>query len=110
MKKNTCHIIVSAISTLLIMACSPAPQENEVSDESPIVVEQPAQFSVDYEKFTLDNGLEVVFHTDRSDPVVAVALTVHVGSSREKPQRTGVGLTQSPKKGEGLLRKRGGGE
>lgn len=46
-------------------------------------------FKVDYEKFTLPNGLEVVFHIDRSDPVVAVALTAHVGSAREKKGRTG---------------------
>ncbi len=46
-------------------------------------------FSVEYEKFTLDNGLEVIFHKDYSDPVVAVALTFHVGSARELPGRTG---------------------
>lgn len=46
-------------------------------------------FSVEYEKFELDNGLDVVFHIDRSDPVVAVALTAHVGSAREKKGRTG---------------------
>ena len=46
-------------------------------------------FKVDYEKFTLDNGLDVIFHVDRSDPVVAVALTAHVGSAREKEGRTG---------------------
>ncbi|WP_227006249.1 M16 family metallopeptidase [Rufibacter latericius] len=44
---------------------------------------------VDFEKFTLDNGLTVVFHVDKSDPVVAVALTSHVGSAREKEGRTG---------------------
>lgn len=42
-----------------------------------------------YESFTLDNGLTVVFHVDRSDPVVAVNLTAHVGSARELPGRTG---------------------
>ena len=46
-------------------------------------------FKVDYETFTLDNGLQVIFHIDRSDPVVAVALTSHVGSAREKEGRTG---------------------
>ena len=46
-------------------------------------------FKVDYQKFKLDNGLEVVFHIDRSDPVVAVNLTAHVGSAREKEGRTG---------------------
>ncbi|MBC3538709.1 M16 family metallopeptidase [Rufibacter sediminis] len=46
-------------------------------------------FQVDFEKFTLANGLTVVFHVDKSDPVVAVALTSHVGSAREKEGRTG---------------------
>jgi zinc protease len=51
--------------------------------------EKPASFKVEYEKFTLPNGLEVIFHVDRSDPVVAVNLTAHVGSAREKAGRTG---------------------
>ena len=46
-------------------------------------------FSIEYEKFILDNGLEVVLHEDHSDPIVAVASLVHVGSNREKPGRTG---------------------
>lgn len=46
-------------------------------------------FKVEYEKFVLPNGLEVIFHVDRSDPVVAVNLTAHVGSAREKTGRTG---------------------
>lgn len=46
-------------------------------------------FNVDFETFTLENGLNVIFHVDRSDPVVAVALTAHVGSAREKEGRTG---------------------
>lgn len=46
-------------------------------------------FKVEYEKFTLPNGLDVIFHIDRSDPVVAVSLTAHVGSAREKAGRTG---------------------
>ena len=47
------------------------------------------KFNIDFEQFELDNGLNVVFHVDRSDPVVAVALTSHVGSAREKKGRTG---------------------
>lgn len=47
------------------------------------------EFKVDFEKFTLDNGLQVILHVDRSDPVAAVALTAHVGSAREKEGRTG---------------------
>ncbi|MDD2673749.1 MAG: pitrilysin family protein [Flavobacterium sp.] len=47
------------------------------------------EFKVEFEKFTLENGLQVILHIDRSDPVVAVALTSHVGSAREKAGRTG---------------------
>jgi zinc protease len=50
---------------------------------------QTPSFKVEYEKFTLPNGLDVIFHIDRSDPVVAVNLTAHVGSAREKAGRTG---------------------
>lgn len=45
--------------------------------------------NIDFESFTLKNGLRVIFHIDRSDPVVAVALTSHVGSAREVEGRTG---------------------
>jgi zinc protease len=47
------------------------------------------QLKVEYQNFTLPNGLDVIFHIDRSDPVVAVNLTAHVGSAREKAGRTG---------------------
>ena len=45
--------------------------------------------NIEYEKIELDNGLDVIFHIDKSDPVVAVELMVHVGSSREIKGRTG---------------------
>jgi zinc protease len=47
------------------------------------------KFTLPYEKFTLSNGLEVVLHEDHSDPIVAVATVMHVGSNREKPGKTG---------------------
>ena len=46
-------------------------------------------FKIDYEKFQLANGLSVILHQDHSDPLVAMATVVHVGSNREKPGRTG---------------------
>ena len=51
--------------------------------------ESTSALTISYEKFELENGLDVIFHIDRSDPVVAVALTAHVGSAREKVGRTG---------------------
>ncbi|TPV32891.1 insulinase family protein [Paucihalobacter ruber] len=52
-------------------------------------VKEETSFKIDFETFELDNGLKVIFHIDKSDPVVAVALTSHVGSAREKEGRTG---------------------
>jgi zinc protease len=49
----------------------------------------PKGFGIKYEKFVLDNGLEVILHEDHSDPIVAVSTIVHVGSNREKPGKTG---------------------
>lgn len=71
-RKPSFHLLILFIATLII-SCS--------SNSNTFVVE--------YEKMTLANGLEVIFHTDESDPVVAVALTFHVGSSRELEGKTG---------------------
>jgi len=46
-------------------------------------------FKIDYEKYELDNGLTVILHEDKSDPIVGVAIQYHVGSNRETPGRTG---------------------
>lgn len=46
-------------------------------------------FHIEYEKYELENGLEVILHVDRSDPVVSIVLAAHVGSAREKTGRTG---------------------
>ena len=46
-------------------------------------------FKINYEKYQLDNGLTVILHEDKSDPIVGVAIQYHVGSNREVPGRTG---------------------
>jgi len=48
-----------------------------------------AELSLDYEKYSLSNGLDVILHVDKSDPIVALAVQYHVGSNREVPGRTG---------------------
>jgi len=40
-------------------------------------------------RHVLANGLEVLLHEDHSEPVVAVYVYYHVGSSREEPGRSG---------------------
>jgi zinc protease len=73
MKKFTYSLL--GIILALLVSCS-------TSEES-------TSFSIDYEKYTLENGLDVILHTDHSDPIVSVAIQYHVGSNREKPGRTG---------------------
>ena len=70
------------ILTLLVLVLISACQQNEPKEDT-------KAFKVEFEKFTLDNGLQVILHVDKSDPVAAVALTAHVGSAREKEGRTG---------------------
>ncbi len=47
------------------------------------------ELSLPFEKYELANGLNVILHQDKSDPIVAVAIYYHVGSNREVPGRTG---------------------
>lgn len=48
-----------------------------------------SDLNIPYEKYTLDNGLDVVLSEDHSDPIVALAIQFHVGSNREVEGRTG---------------------
>ena len=47
------------------------------------------ELSIPFEKYTLPNGLTVVLNQDKSDPIAALAVYYHVGSSREAPGKTG---------------------
>ena len=45
--------------------------------------------TIQFEKYTLPNGLKVILHEDHSAPVVAVTTLYHVGSKNEDTARTG---------------------
>lgn len=77
--------LFAGVAAVTLVACG---QTNTVDMTAPPTVEQ-SEFKLDYEKFTLDNGLEVILSVDRSDPIVAVTTVIHAGSNREKPGRTG---------------------
>lgn len=84
-------IVIIAIP-LVLTACQPS--ETNLKTDVPGVSaasggEATSAFTLDYESFTLDNGLEVILQRDASDPIVAVSTVIHAGSSREKPGRTG---------------------
>jgi zinc protease len=44
---------------------------------------------IQFEEYTLPNGLKVILHQDKSTPIVAVTVMYHVGSKNENPERTG---------------------
>lgn len=52
-------------------------------------VEKKKEFKIPYEKYVLANGMNVILHVDRSDPIAAVYVVYHVGSAREVQGKTG---------------------
>ncbi len=78
--------------TLAIQSCSndaTSVVTNSKPNSSPTKVTSQKSAALSLEKYQLANGLEVVLHQDKSDPVVAVAIQYHVGSNREKLGKTG---------------------
>jgi zinc protease len=80
-------IAVLALGAIL-GGCEPSPTSVAIPATSS--TESDTGPSISYEKYELDNGLDVILHVDRSDPVVAIDLAAHVGSSREVSGRTGI--------------------
>lgn len=82
MLKNYQFLALILATSVSITGCqeSSTPKQAEQSN---------SDFKVDYEQYELANGLKIILHQDRSDPIVAMATVVHVGSNREKPGRTG---------------------
>ncbi|WP_321299553.1 pitrilysin family protein [Marinifilum fragile] len=44
---------------------------------------------IEFDKFTLENGLRVIVHRDETTPMAAVNLLYNIGSKDEDPERTG---------------------
>ena len=92
--KKTYFYSAFLASAISLAGCSDSankqvPEVDNAKTKQPESITQVKSVDIEYNKFTLENGLEVIFHIDRSDPVVAIALTAHVGSARELPGRTG---------------------
>ncbi len=94
---NFTKLLALIFLALVISACD-APQptsqtavETPPAESSEVGKAESAKTapSIGYEKYTLDNGLDVILHVDHSDPVVAINLAANVGSSREVKGRTG---------------------
>ena len=61
------------------------------SENQPILLKEASTNPIDipFEKWQLSNGLKVLIHEDKSDPLVHVHVTYHVGSNRETAGKSG---------------------
>ena len=83
------NILLASAAAMFLRACGDTNVSTSTGTDTAAVVTSPSTLTIDYEKFTLDNGLDVILQVDRSDPIVAVTTVIHAGSNREKPGRTG---------------------
>ena len=74
-------ILAMGILTLVTFSCD--------NNDKTTATEESTSLSIDFEKYQLDNGLQVILHQDKSDPIVSLAIQYGVGSSREVTGRTG---------------------
>lgn len=72
----TCAGVLAFLCSACALAAPAGPSDN-------------AALWIDFEKFTLSNGLQVILHVDRIAPVVHVNQWYHVGSKDEQLHRTG---------------------
>ena len=93
MNKQSTYIAILAAAMLGLAACG---GEAPSGSDTPVTPAQTtdagagsSSFSIPFESYELDNGLSVVLHVDRSNPLVAINIAAHVGSARELPGRTG---------------------
>jgi zinc protease len=77
MMSRRCAIVPLALVCAVLMSTTP----DATGQSDPV--------DLPFTKVVLDNGLQVVIHEDRSDPVVAVYVLYHVGSGREEVGRSG---------------------
>ncbi|RZL29837.1 MAG: insulinase family protein, partial [Pedobacter sp.] len=84
LNKNFKVIASLVISLSALTGCQNMIKEG--MNKSDVVNEK---LSIPYEKYTLANGLQVILHVDKSDPIVSTAILYHVGSNREEKGRTG---------------------
>ena len=77
-----------AVAAALLAGCQ-ATANHSPTSAAVIATQQLPAVDIQYETFTLDNGLRVVVHEDRKAPIVAVNVWYAVGSKDEKPGQTG---------------------
>lgn len=79
-KKSLMSFLALASVAFFTISCSN--EKKTPSDDN-------SELTIEFEKYELENGLDVVLHQDKSDPIVSIAIQYGVGSNREKQGRTG---------------------
>lgn len=83
------NLLLASVAGVVLAAGAAGQAGAQAPVPAPAATAQPAAALIPARTFELDNGLRVIFHIDRSDPVVGVVLAARVGSAREEPGRTG---------------------
>ena len=73
-KLRLINFLMVIFTLMVVSACRKVPED---------------KLRIKYEKYVMPNGLQVILHTDSSDPMMSYAIMYHVGSSREIPGKTG---------------------
>ncbi|MDE1467028.1 M16 family metallopeptidase [Aurantiacibacter sp. D1-12] len=91
--------LLPATATLALLGCStvdappmaeaPIAEVEASAPEAASLDALLASIDIPHETFTLDNGLQVIIHTDRKSPLVGVTTYYRVGSKHEPRGRTG---------------------
>ena len=84
MNRSLRALVLVAITAVLAAGCSRASSQPGAS-----AAPAAGPLKIDYEKFTLANGLDVILSEDHRLPLVAVNIWYHVGPANEVAGRTG---------------------
>jgi zinc protease len=86
MKLNRSYLAYPILATLLVLV---APACSRTATEQPAQTAAADIPKIEFEKYTLPNGLDVIISEDHRLPLVAVNIWYHVGPANEEPGRTG---------------------
>ena len=101
----TKQLLITACASVLLAACSGSSTDGQTDTKIAEAVKDVVipsgvtlvetvgktgdEIVIPYKKYVLDNGLTVVLHQDKSDPLAHVDVTFHVGSAREDIGKSG---------------------
>lgn len=78
------RVVLAALACLFLMTIPV--KDAQAAASAAVATDVP---ELPFTHYTLDNGLEVILHSDRRVPLVAVDLWYHVGSGDETPGKSG---------------------